>query len=96
MKLQEEVGELTQVFLMRAGQARDKGHTPEQLDEAYRAELADVLCQVLLLARHGGVDLVAEVERKWLPWHPDRQAADPGPGEQGRPQSGAVRAARRS
>jgi NTP pyrophosphatase (non-canonical NTP hydrolase) len=73
LKVQEEVGELTQAFLMRAGQARDKGHTPEELDEAYRAELADVLCQVLLLARHEGVDLLAEVERKWLPWHPDRQ-----------------------
>ncbi|MGC4804805.1 pyrophosphatase [Micromonospora sp. DT233] len=71
LKLQEEVGELTQVFLMRAGQARDKGHSKQQLDESFRSEFADVLAQVLLMARHHGVDLQAEVERKWLVWKPD-------------------------
>ncbi len=70
LKLQEEVGELTQVFLMRVGQARDKGHSAEQLESDFRSELADVLCQVLLMARHHGIDLKAEVERKWLPWNP--------------------------
>lgn len=83
LKLQEELGELTQAFLMRSGQARDKGHPPEQLDAGFRAELADVFCQVLLLARHHGVDLVAETERKWLVWHPDRAGGgagdNPGP-----------------
>jgi NTP pyrophosphatase (non-canonical NTP hydrolase) len=71
LKLQEEVGELTQVFLMRSGQARDKGHSPEELESSFRAELADVLSQVLLMARHHGVDLEVEVERKWMPWHPE-------------------------
>ncbi|MFC4946854.1 hypothetical protein [Pseudonocardia sp. GCM10023141] len=33
LKLQEEVGELTQVHLMREGQARSKGLTPADLDE---------------------------------------------------------------
>jgi NTP pyrophosphatase (non-canonical NTP hydrolase) len=66
LKLQEEVGELTQAFLMRTGQARDKGLTHEQIDRNFRAEFADVLCQLLLLARHHGVDLEAEVDRKWL------------------------------
>lgn len=55
---------------MRAGQARDKGHSREQLDESFRSELVDVLSQVLLMARHHGVDLQAEVERKWLVWKP--------------------------
>ncbi|GAA5765838.1 hypothetical protein Aros01_02329 [Streptosporangium roseum] len=63
---------LTQAFLMRSGQARDKGHSPQELEVGFRSELADVLSQVLLLARHHGVDLEAEVERKWMPWHPDR------------------------
>jgi NTP pyrophosphatase (non-canonical NTP hydrolase) len=72
LKLQEEIGELTQAFLMRTGQARAKGHTAAELDENFRSELADVLCQTLLLARHHGVDLEAEVERKWLVWNPDR------------------------
>jgi NTP pyrophosphatase (non-canonical NTP hydrolase) len=66
LKLQEEVGELTQAYLMKTGQARDKGLTAAQLDENFRAELADVLCQVLLLARHHNVDIEAEVDRKWL------------------------------
>ncbi len=66
LKLQEEVGELTQAFLMRAGQARSKGKSPHEIDEDFRAELADVLSHVLLMARHHGVDLQAEVENKWL------------------------------
>jgi NTP pyrophosphatase (non-canonical NTP hydrolase) len=70
LKLQEEVGELTQAFLMRTGQARDKGLSEQEIDERFRAELADVLCQVLVMARHHGVDLGAEVERKWLRWKP--------------------------
>ena len=41
--------------------------------------MADVLCQVLLLARHHDIDLEAEVEQKWLRWNPDR-AAQPATG----------------
>jgi|1186.fasta_scaffold354823_2 NTP pyrophosphatase (non-canonical NTP hydrolase) len=74
LKLQEEVGELTQAFLMRTGQARAKGNTQQELDDRFGAELADVLCHVLLMARHHGVDLEQHVERKWLVWHPDRPA----------------------
>lgn len=51
---------------MRAGQARDKGHSAERLESDFRSEMADVFCQVLLMARHHGVDLEAEVKRKWL------------------------------
>ncbi|QNE18275.1 pyrophosphatase [Kribbella qitaiheensis] len=78
LKLQEEVGELTQAFLMRAGQARSKGNTQQELDDQFGAELADVLCHVVLLARHHGVDLAEQVERKWLVWHPDRSAPTAG------------------
>lgn len=75
LKLQEEVGELTQAFLMRAGQARSKGNSPQELDDKFGAELADVLCHVVLMARHHRVDLEEQVERKWLVWHPERAAA---------------------
>ncbi|AGZ38821.1 MazG nucleotide pyrophosphohydrolase domain-containing protein [Actinoplanes friuliensis] len=70
LKLQEEVGELTQAFLAQTGQARAKGRSPDELAANFRAEIADVLCQVLLLARHHNVDVEAEVTRKWLsrPW----------------------------
>ncbi|MEV0623104.1 pyrophosphatase [Nonomuraea sp. NPDC050404] len=68
LKLQEEVGELTQAFLMLTGRARTKGRTGEELDADFRAELADVVCHALLMARHHGVDLEAEIARKWLAW----------------------------
>ena len=68
LKLQEEVGELTQAFLMKAGQARDKGRSREQIDSDFRSEVADVFCQVLLMARHHGIDLESEVKQKWLVW----------------------------
>ncbi|MBN1174188.1 MAG: pyrophosphatase [Micromonosporaceae bacterium] len=79
LKLHEEVGELTQAFLMRSGQARPKGMTAQELDERLQAELADVLSHVLLMARHLGVDLEAAVDRKWLLWNRGR-AADAGSG----------------
>lgn len=71
LKLQEEVGELTQAFLTRSGRARTRGRTPSEIEADFREELADVLCQVLLLARHHGVDVEAEVQRKWLSRLPD-------------------------
>ena len=72
LKLQEEVGELTQAFLMRAGQARSKGYSAQEIEGQFRAELADVLCHVLLMARHHGVNLEEEVEQKWLVRLPNR------------------------
>lgn len=71
LKLQEEVGELTQAFLRKTGQGRAKGRTAEEIQTSFRSELADVLGHVLLLARHEGVDLQAEVESKWLSRNPD-------------------------
>jgi NTP pyrophosphatase (non-canonical NTP hydrolase) len=66
LKLHEEVGELTQVHLMRQGQARPKGHTAAELDDKLADEIADVLCHALLLAEHHQVDLLAAIRRKWL------------------------------
>ena len=72
LKLNEEVGELTQAYLARAGQARGKGRTSAELEQDFRSELADVLAQVLLIARRFDVDLTEEVDRKWLVWKPSR------------------------
>ncbi|WP_232661768.1 hypothetical protein [Pseudonocardia sp. TRM90224] len=77
MKLHEEVGELTQAHLMRTAQARAKGMGQAELDALFAAELADVLCHTLLIARHHDVDLRAEVERKWLSY--ELGSADDGP-----------------
>ena len=64
LKLTEEVGELTQSYLARCGQTRHTA-TDEELDARFRAELADVLAQVLLIASRFGVDLQQEVADKW-------------------------------
>jgi NTP pyrophosphatase (non-canonical NTP hydrolase) len=66
LKLQEEVGELTQAFLQVTGRGRTKGSSAEEIQAGFRAEFADVFCQLLLLARHFEVDLPREIERKWL------------------------------
>jgi NTP pyrophosphatase (non-canonical NTP hydrolase) len=66
LKLHEEVGELTQAHLMRQGQARSKGRSAAEMDAIFRAEVADVLSHILLLAHHHGIDVVEEVTRKWL------------------------------
>lgn len=70
LKLNEEVGELTQAYLARAGRARDKGRTPDELEADFRAELADVFAQVLLIANRFDVDIADEVKSKWLIWKP--------------------------
>ncbi|MCI0156643.1 pyrophosphatase [Leifsonia shinshuensis] len=75
LKLGEEVGELMQAYLARSGQTRDKGRTELQRVEDFRAELSDVLAQVLLIARRFDVDLEAEVARKWLVWKPQQSDA---------------------
>ncbi len=69
LKLQEEVGELIQSYLMLAGKARAKGKSPEEIQSEFHKEVADVFCQTLLLARFYDVDLEKEIEEKWLRWN---------------------------
>ena len=65
MKLQEEVGELFQAWLMHTGRGRDKGQTAEQLKEMLAAETADVLGMIMIFANTQGVDLNKYIEKKW-------------------------------
>ncbi|GAB3104245.1 pyrophosphatase [Isoptericola nanjingensis] len=76
LKLHEEVGELTQAYLARSGRSRDRGEGDGEVDAAFRAELADVLAQLLLVARRFDVDLEAEIERKWFRWRHLVEPAD--------------------
>jgi NTP pyrophosphatase (non-canonical NTP hydrolase) len=69
LKLQEELGELIQSYLMMIGQARAKDKSPEQLRADFNKEVADVFGHVLLLAKHHNVDLDKEVKDKWLVWN---------------------------
>jgi NTP pyrophosphatase (non-canonical NTP hydrolase) len=66
LKLQEELGELIQSYLMKIGQARQKGQSQEDITASFQSELADVFCHVLLLAKHTNTDLEEKVEEKWL------------------------------
>ncbi|PIP00861.1 phosphoribosyl-ATP pyrophosphohydrolase [Pleomorphomonas carboxyditropha] len=67
LKVQEEMGEMTQAWLSRTGRSRrDADDGAAQLP----AEVADVFCQLLLFARAAGVDLDAAVREKWLRWEP--------------------------
>jgi NTP pyrophosphatase (non-canonical NTP hydrolase) len=65
LKLQEELGELTQASNRLTRRARRKGLSEDQLRLAVADETADVLGHILLFAHHHGVDLFAAIERKW-------------------------------
>ncbi len=68
LKLQEELGELIQSYLMVQGKARQKGKSKEQIRDEFENEVADVLAHTLLLAKHFNVDLDKVFEGKWLKW----------------------------
>jgi NTP pyrophosphatase (non-canonical NTP hydrolase) len=67
-KLQEEIGELTQAYLMLKGRARMKGKNIEEIRKDFEGEVGDVLCHILLLAKHFNVDLETVIEEKWIKW----------------------------
>jgi NTP pyrophosphatase (non-canonical NTP hydrolase) len=69
LKLQEELGELTQAYLMMSNRGRTRDKTEEELRADFAKEVADVFCQILLLANAHNIDLNKEVEDKWLVWN---------------------------
>jgi NTP pyrophosphatase (non-canonical NTP hydrolase) len=64
LKLQEEIGELTQAWNRVSGRGRRKGRSDEELARDLADETADVLGHILLFAHRN--DLAAAVKRKWL------------------------------
>lgn len=69
LKLQEEMGELIQSYLMMTGRARQKNKTKTEITEDFHKEMADVFCHVLLLAKHHKINLEKEIDEKWLIWN---------------------------
>jgi NTP pyrophosphatase (non-canonical NTP hydrolase) len=65
LKLQEEMGELTQSYLAMTGRSRRDEATARH-DVAM--EMADVMCMLLLMARAENIDLNAAITEKWLKW----------------------------
>ena len=90
LKLTEEVGELTQAFLVATGRTRPRGDVspvgaaagdgaagPDGGASPLADEVADVLAHLLLLARSQGVDVDAAVRRKWLVWEAELSGRSP-------------------
>ena len=65
VKMQEEMGELTQAVLRASGRARAKGRSEAEMAQDLAEETADLLGMVLIFARHHGIDLAPAVARKW-------------------------------
>ena len=65
LKLQEEMGELIQIWNRVTGRGRRKGMSDADLATALADETADVLGHILLFAHRNGLDLNAAIERKW-------------------------------
>lgn len=65
LKLQEELGELTQAYLATTRRSRHRLEAAEG-HEALARELADVLGFTLVLAERLGIDAEAALKAKWL------------------------------
>lgn len=66
LKMQEELGELTQVWNKLTGRGRRRDRAEAALRDDLADEAADLLGHVLLFARRNELDLTAAIERKWL------------------------------
>ena len=66
LKLQEEVGEVTQAWNRLTGRGRTKGKSREDLHQDLSDEVADLLGHILLLAHQNNLDLAGSIKRKWL------------------------------
>jgi len=69
LKLQEEMGELIQSYLMMTGKGRGKGKNAKEIRENFNHEVADVFSHTLLLARFFKINLEKAIEEKWLKWN---------------------------
>ena len=65
LKLQEEIGELTQVWNTKTGRGRDKGLSQDKLDQSLADEVADALGMLLVFAHQHNLDLTSSIARKW-------------------------------
>jgi NTP pyrophosphatase (non-canonical NTP hydrolase) len=65
LKMQEELGELTQVWMKLTERGRPRGRSPAELSTDLADETADLLGHILLFARRNDVDLTLAIKRKW-------------------------------
>ncbi|RKR00236.1 nucleoside triphosphate pyrophosphohydrolase family protein [Maricaulis maris] len=78
LKLQEEVGELTQAYLTTTGRTRRPADAEAR--EQLALEMADALGMLLIMAKAEGIDIDQAMQDKWLHWL-DRDSAVMEPGD---------------
>ncbi|MBK8083151.1 MAG: phosphoribosyl-ATP pyrophosphohydrolase [Devosia sp.] len=66
LKLQEEAGELVAAYLKLTGRGRTGETGPAERRSAMADEVADLLAQLLLFARHHEVDVLSALDSKWF------------------------------
>ena len=66
LKIQEELGELTQSYLRMKNVAPNKGKSQIELEQAFKEEVADVICHTLLLADQNNINVEQIIQTKWL------------------------------
>lgn len=71
LKLSEELGELTQSYLMKTERGRTKGLSIDDIKQDIADEVSDVLGMLLLFAKHNDIDINAALERKWYKYLPE-------------------------
>lgn len=65
LKMHEELGELTQIWMKLTARGRTHGLSPETLREELANEAADLLGHVLLFINQHNIDIAGAVNRKW-------------------------------
>ncbi len=65
LKLQEELGELTQNYLSFTSRGRDRWKSENEIKKEFAYELSDLIGQTLLIANHFDIDIEKALEDKW-------------------------------
>lgn len=65
LKMQEELGELTQVWVKLTARGRRHGRSDEELRIDLANEIADLLGHTLLFANRNAINLGPAITRKW-------------------------------
>lgn len=66
LKLQEELGEMTQKYLIMTNRTRRKPESEAEAKTALAEEIADLFGYILLFADEVGVDVEEAVKAKWF------------------------------
>ena len=65
LKMQEELGELTQAWMKLTARGRRRGKSVDELRLDLADETADLLGHILLFANRNDIELAPAITRKW-------------------------------